>query len=318
MTTINQLLDNLPLYQNDNKFWDDESLVNAVWSAILTAVFPVTGAASSYFVCPEMIKGTATESYKADLAIMQVSGPAPYTATKPVLCFEGKSASGESFDKAVDQIKKWTVKAHVGMYGRIWGIAARGNLFQVLALDRQRNDSWYNVELANPPIYNTSTAYRYDITSATHINALKQFLAFLEHTKLPNIPPQLNREHPFDLAPSYGNPFLEKISTLARLHVLLGSTREVFEADITARGLKDDTPTKRLTKEQFDAVNKAIVTVKLNSDDSSTQEDQATYDHSSMLATMVNTRNAAVINKKRPDGYDVTKPEDQLGEFSHL
>ena len=66
-------------------------------------------------------------------------------------------------------------------------------------------------------------------------------------------------------APTAGDdPYLKEIFALAQLHAALGSSREVFNADIIARGIKDDTPTSQLTKDQFDLINNANTSVHLN------------------------------------------------------
>ena len=125
----------------------------------------------------------------------------------------------------------------------------------------------------------------------------------------PTNTPKLTLNNPVKALVS--DPYLEKILALAHLHALLGSSRAQFNADLEARNIQDDTPTKQLSKDQFDLINKSNVTIQLKGTDSA-ESDQTIFNETAMLATAVNTRLASVNYAKNPDGYDITKPEDQL------
>lgn len=110
---------------------------------------------------------------------------------------------------------------------------------------------------------------------------------------------------------AHTDPYLHKVFTLAKLHVLMGSTRDEFNADLKARAFTDTTPTKKLTREQFDLVNKANSTVRLEGT-ASDESDQDIYDETAMLCTAVNTRLAAIANAAHPDQWDISVPENQI------
>jgi beta-lactamase class A len=83
--------------------------------------------------------------------------------------------------------------------------------------------------------------------------------------------------------------YMDKVLALAHLHVLLGSTKEAFNADLKSRGIADTATTKKLTKDQFDIVNKGNAAIRLEG--TATDEgDQQIYDETAMLCTAVNTR----------------------------
>jgi replicative DNA helicase len=83
--------------------------------------------------------------------------------------------------------------------------------------------------------------------------------------------------------------YMDKVLALAHLHVLLGSTKEAFNADLKSRGVADTATTKKLTKDQFDIVNKGNAAIRLEG--TATDEgDQQIYDETAMLCTAVNTR----------------------------
>ncbi|KAL8795957.1 MAG: hypothetical protein Q9182_007442 [Xanthomendoza sp. 2 TL-2023] len=308
----------LPGLAGNADLWTDEALVNAIWTGIFSSFFPTTSNPGTFLVCPEMIKGTVKESYVADLAIMQVSGAAPPTFRKPALCFEGKSSiNPATWDKVEQQISDWTSKANIGMYGKIWGIGAKGSQFVIVAKDRTRDENWYFVSIggAGPTFGNARVIY--DITAAADIALLGPFLTFVTANPFPTIPRgirdplEATRMGPVAITHAGSDPYLKKIFALAQLHAALGSSREVFNADIIARGIKDETPTKKLTKDQFDFINTAITSVHLNSTEV-VDGDQDVFDQTAMLAAMVNTRIAAINNEKNPNGYDITKAEDRL------
>lgn len=310
----------LPGFAGNNNLWDDESLVNSIWNGIFVSFFPTTGTAGTFLVAPEMIKGTMNESYIADLAVMQISGTTPRTFKKPAICFEGKSSSSpDSWDSVMTQITNWTSKAHIGTYGKIWGIAAKGSQFTIFALDRVRSNTWYyvNINGAHPTFtHNGNNAVVYNITNPGNIALLNTFLTAVALNPFPVIPmPFGETENPLKVphAAPYANsdPYLKKLFALASLHAALGSSREVFNADIIARGIKDDTPTKRLTQDQFDLINNANTSVQLEGTQPEIS-DQDIFDQTAMLATMVNTRIASINNEKNPNGYDITDAESQL------
>ena len=145
---------NLPGLAGNADFWEDEALVNGIWSSILINLHPTTAAVGSYVVAPEMIKGTGTSSVIADLAVMQgvVAGGGALKFTKPSIVFEGKSAlDTKSFNTIfTDQVKTWVTKANIGQSGKVWGIIAKGEQFCFVALDRLRSLDWYSVVM--PPL----------------------------------------------------------------------------------------------------------------------------------------------------------------------
>ncbi|KAL8774326.1 MAG: hypothetical protein Q9209_001077 [Squamulea sp. 1 TL-2023] len=265
-----------------------------------------------------MIKGTVKESFVADLTIMQVSAVNPPIFRKPALCFEGKSSvNAATWNKIEQQISDWTSKANIGMYGRIWGVGAKGNQFVIVALDRTRDDNWYFVNIGGGAPTFGNVRIIYDITAGAHIGLLSAFLTFVAENPFPTIPRgfrdprDASKTGPLAVTHAGSDPYLKKIFALAQLRTALGSSREVFNAEIIARGIKDETPTKRLTKEQFDLINTTNTSVHLKSTEPA-GDDQDVFDQTAMLATMVNTRIAAINYEKNPDGYDITKPEDQL------
>ena len=182
----------LPGFAGNVNLWNDEALVNGIWAGILTDVFPTTGAPLSFIVAPEMVKGTVAESYIADFAIMQISNANPATFRKPLLCYEGKSGdSPDTWANVIKQIKDWTSKATIGVYGKIWGLAAKGSRFTVVALDRGRDDTWRGVVLPGalgvaPTFNNNQTTY--DLTLAGDIVLLQNFLTWIAVPQWPNIP----------------------------------------------------------------------------------------------------------------------------------
>ncbi|CEO58432.1 hypothetical protein PMG11_03156 [Penicillium brasilianum] len=110
---------------------------------------------------------------------------------------------------------------------------------------------------------------------------------------------------------THTDPYLHKTFTLAKLHALMGSTRDEFNADLEARTFTDTTPTKKLTREQFDLVNKANSTVRLEGT-ASDESDQDIYDETAMLCTAVSTRVAAIAISAHPDQWDISVPECQI------
>lgn len=111
--------------------------------------------------------------------------------------------------------------------------------------------------------------------------------------------------------------YWNKVLALAKMHAVMGSTRKQFNADLKQRNLTDDTPTKKLTKDQFDYTAKTTATVQLTGKDSA-EDDQTIYDESAMLFTAVNTRLGAIANAAHPDPWDVSKPEVRLQMLNYL
>ena len=191
---------NLPGLAGNVNLWNDEALVNSIWSGILVNLHPTTAAAGSYVVAPEMIKGTGTSSVIADLAVMQVVAPgggAPLRFTKPSIVFEGKSATdGKSFDTIfTNQIKEWVTKANIGQAGKVWGIIAKGERFCFVALDRLRSLNWYSVVM--PPLaggnpgFNTNPVDNTTIGTITNVNDLTRLDLMIRYIGLnpfPTIP----------------------------------------------------------------------------------------------------------------------------------
>ncbi|KAL8989290.1 MAG: hypothetical protein Q9169_008390, partial [Polycauliona sp. 2 TL-2023] len=203
------------------------------------------------------------------------------------------------------------------MYGKIWGIGAKGQYFVIVALDRTKDDSWYFADIRGVAPTFGNTRIVYDVTAADHIAWLAAFLTFVGANPFPTIPRvykdyrDTTKAGPATVTHAGSDPYLKKIFALAQLHAALGSSREVFNADIIARGIKDETPTKKLTEEQFNLINTTNTSVHLTGTEV-VDGDQDIFDQTAMLTTMVNTRITAINNKINPDSYDITKAEDQL------
>jgi hypothetical protein len=199
------LLANLPNYApgttpvNVHPLWSDEGLVNSIWNAILTHTFPTTLVINTYVVAPELQKGTSSESYYADLAVMQVANTTPLpTYNTALLCFEGKGGSNnETLNDAAAQVAKWASKLRLGSYGKLWGIAAKANTFIVMALDKARSDSWYWVILPTAtspqPTYCSGPIFAFDVTDANTLAGLQLFLQYIQVGVLPKVPPTVPR-----------------------------------------------------------------------------------------------------------------------------
>lgn len=174
-----------------DSFFADESVVNGLWSSILNSTFPATGAPGSFLVCPEMRKGAGVEFSRADLAVVQISDQNPATVKQPALCFEGKSSeSGDTWTSVENQIASWTTRAKIGTYGSIWGIGAKGPGFELVALDRKRDDQWRFVSL---PVGNDGPTFGkarelYNITDANTVADLQNFLIWIANHPFPKIP----------------------------------------------------------------------------------------------------------------------------------
>ena len=105
--------------------------------------------------------------------------------------------------------------------------------------------------------------------------------------------------------------YMKKVLALAHLHALLGSTREKFNSDLKARGIKDTAPLTKLSQEEFKAINDATPRVRLQGSATS-QSDQQIYDESAMLSTAVNARLAAQAKNQHPEDWDITNADNQI------
>lgn len=111
---------------------------------------------------------------------------------------------------------------------------------------------------------------------------------------------------------THTDPYLHKTLTLAKLYALMGSTQDEFNADLEARAFTDTTLTKKLTREQFDLVNKANSSTMGLKGKASDESDQDIYDETAILCTAVNTRLAAIAIAAHPDQWDISVLENQI------
>ncbi|OOQ91432.1 hypothetical protein PEBR_00639 [Penicillium brasilianum] len=143
-----------------------------------------------------------------------------------------------------------------------------------------------------------------------NVNVFSHGLGINSFTLKTSLSPTMSQTAEVAMA-THTDPYLHRIFTLAKLHALMGSTRDEFNADLEARAFTDTTPTKKLTREQFDLVNKANSTVRLEGT-ASDESDQDIYDETAMLRTAVSTRVAAIAISAHPDQWDISVPENQI------
>jgi hypothetical protein len=110
---------------------------------------------------------------------------------------------------------------------------------------------------------------------------------------------------------AHSDTYMDKVLALAHVHALLGSTRDEFNADLKARAIADTAETKKLTKPQYDLINSANASIRLEGS-STEQTDQEIYDETAMLCDAVNTRLAAIANSAHPDQWDISIADNQI------
>lgn len=125
------ILEHLPV-----DFWEDEASVNGLWNGLLARFFQGTkyeNAAAGivekpmYIITPEGQAVEGARPLRADLLVCKFEDRSPMPL--PVLHFEGKRKSGDSWEQISGQIYQWfSNRGNTGLSGgrNIWAIGAKG------------------------------------------------------------------------------------------------------------------------------------------------------------------------------------------------
>ncbi|KIJ28066.1 hypothetical protein M422DRAFT_779197 [Sphaerobolus stellatus SS14] len=132
-----------------------EGLVNGVWNAILNRRFPTDGLA--WTINPEY----HTQGGYPDFLVIHMENSGAYGAW--TVLYEGKDASGDSFEKILTQLGGYTKDLKAGKFVYFIGAKGRACAFWKFTKGNSQETQQMSVKDKKVQLQNVTTAKQYDL-----------------------------------------------------------------------------------------------------------------------------------------------------------